>query len=123
MKVCTVSAAQDQKTLIKHCSHQCFEEVNYGSNQKSKTYVFFKHKIFLSDSSQDVIIGAYVLNTEFYQTCSKFSTSGPEPSRHIRPSNKVTVDPCLDGFISKHINLQPFTNITCKVTLLNCIFH
>ena len=123
MKLRIVSAAEDQKTLIKHCTHQCLEQVNYGSNQKSRTYIFFKHKILLSDNSKDVILGAYVLNTEFYQTCSKFSTSGPQLSRHIRPSNKVTVDPCLDGFISQHINLQPFTNITCKVILLDCIFH
>ena len=123
MKLCIVSGAEDQRTLIKHCTHQCFEQVNYGSNQKSRTYIFFKHNTFLSGSSKDVMLGAYILNTEFYQTCSKFSTFGPEPSRHIRPSNKVTVDPCRDGFISKRIKRQPFANITCKVILLNYIFH
>lgn len=66
MKLCIVSAAEDQKTLIKHCAHQCFEQVNYGSNQKSRTYIFFKREIFLSDSSKDVIFGAFVLSREFY---------------------------------------------------------
>lgn len=68
----TVSVPGDQKTLIKHCTHQCFEQVNYGSNQNSRTYVFLKHKIFLSDSSKGVILGAYVLNTSSIRPAANF---------------------------------------------------
>lgn len=40
MKLCIFSDAEDQKTLIKHCAHQSFEWLSYGSNRKSRTYIY-----------------------------------------------------------------------------------
>lgn len=108
MKLGMASAPEDQKASITHCAQTLCPSVLQEAKlwlQPKEQGIYFKHKIFLSISSKDLILEAYALNALFYQTCSTFSISSPEPSRRIRPSNKVTADPCLDGFISKHINL------------------